>query len=107
MGIEALRLPCYLVEWYRPEVTAGELDATAASLQAGVAAMCGEGSPVELLITLAIPADEVLFGVFTAGSARDVSEACRRAGIPAERLTSVVDARVRPRSGESHPPRYE
>jgi hypothetical protein len=89
MSIDAARLPCYLAEWYRSELTAGELDDTAAKLQAGVAAMRGEGSPVQLLMTLAIPADEVLFGIFTAGSAQDVSEVCRRAGIPAERLSSA------------------
>jgi hypothetical protein len=33
MSIEAPRRPCYLVEWYRPELTAAELDVTAARLE--------------------------------------------------------------------------
>ena len=54
----------------------------------------GEGSPVRLLMTLAVPDDEVVFRVFAAGSAQAVSEACRRAGVPAERLTNAMDARI-------------
>jgi hypothetical protein len=49
---------------------------------------------VRLLMTLAVPTDEVLYGVFAAHSANTVSETCRRAGIPAERLTKAVDARI-------------
>jgi hypothetical protein len=42
---------------------------------------------VELLMTLAVPTDEVVFGLFTAGSAQIVSQACLRAGVPAQRVT--------------------
>ena len=49
---------------------------------------------MQLLMTMAVPSDEVLFGVFGAGSAEAVSEVCRRAGIPAERLTKALDTRV-------------
>ena len=94
MSIQAPNLPCFLVEWYRPELVSGQLDDTAARLAATTATMSVEGSPVQLLMTLAVPTDEVLFGVFAAGSENTVSEACRRAGIPAERLTKAVDARI-------------
>jgi hypothetical protein len=94
MSIDASRLSCYLVEWYRSELTVAQLDRTAAQLAEGVARMCGEGAPVQLLMTLAVPADEVVFGVFAADSAESVSEVCRRAGLPAERLTDAMDARV-------------
>lgn len=53
MGIEAPHLPCYLVEWYRPELTSGLFDDTATKLQECAARMRGEGSLVELLITTA------------------------------------------------------
>jgi hypothetical protein len=94
MSIHAPTLPCYLVEWYRPELTAAQLDRTAAKLADCAATMRDEGSSVLLLMTLAVPTDEVLYGVFAAGSAKSVSEACRRAGIPAERLTKAADARI-------------
>jgi hypothetical protein len=92
--IQPSLLPCYLVEWYRPELTPGQLDHTVARLEASTAAMCGEGVEVALLMTLALPTEEVLFGVFAAQSAHTACEACRRAGVPAERLTEVVDARL-------------
>jgi hypothetical protein len=94
MSIQAPQLPGYLVEWYRSELSAGQLDQTVARLEECAAAMCAEGSPVQLLMTMAVPSDEVLFGVFGAGSAEAVSEVCRRAGIPAERLTKALDTRV-------------
>jgi hypothetical protein len=98
MSIEASRPPCYVVEWYRPELTAAQLDQTATKLNEGATAVCGEGSQVQLLMTFAVPADEVVFGIFSARSADDVSEVCRRAGLPVERLTDAVDARIVDRS---------
>jgi hypothetical protein len=94
MSIHAPTLPCFLVEWYRPELTEGQLDRTASQLEDCAAAMRYEGSSVRLLMTLAVPTDEVLYGVFVAPSAKMVSETCLRAGIPAERLTKAVDARI-------------
>jgi hypothetical protein len=88
------RLECYLAEWYRPDNTEEQLDRTATTLENCAAAMSAEGSPVRLLVTLAVPADEVIFGVFAASSAQIVIEACQRAGIPAQRLTAAIDARV-------------
>jgi hypothetical protein len=84
---------CYLAEWYRPEVTQQPLDDTVAKLDAVAATMRVEGSLVNLLVTLAVPTDEVIYGVFSACSPDIVVQACRRAGIPLERLTSDVAAR--------------
>jgi hypothetical protein len=90
MSIPGPRL-CYLVEWYRPEV-AEDLDDTVTKLDEWVASLCTAGSPVELLMAFAVPIDEVVFGVFAAASADVVAQACRRAGIPAQRLTAAVRA---------------
>jgi hypothetical protein len=49
-------------------VTAAPLGDTAARLEEGAATVRHEGTSVQLLMTLAVPADEVLFGVFTADS---------------------------------------
>jgi hypothetical protein len=94
MSVEAPRLPCFLVEWYRPQLTGGPIDDTAARLEMAASTVRDEGASVRLLMTLAVPAEEVLFGVFTADSSHAVSEVCLRAGFPAERLTDSVDARV-------------
>jgi hypothetical protein len=92
--IQSPRLPCYLVEWYRPELTPGQLDHIVTQLEQCATATRGEGVDVGLLMMLAVPTEEVIFGVFAAGSAQIVCEVCRRAGFPAERLTDVGDARV-------------
>jgi hypothetical protein len=94
MGTPAPQLLRYLVEWYRPEVSEESLDDTVATLHKGVASMTADGSQVQLLIGLAAPTDEVLFGVFAASSEQVVIDACERAGLPAQRLTAAVDARI-------------
>ena len=78
MGSAAPQIAGYLAEWYRPEVTQQPLDDTVAKLDAVAAAMRVEGSLVKLLVTLAVPTDEV-----------DLQRLCRvlarhcRPGVPA------------------------
>jgi hypothetical protein len=94
MSIDAGKPPYYLAEWYRPRLSADRLEDTATRLEAGVAAMRSAGSDVRLLMTLALPTDEVLFALFTASAAQNVSDACHHAGIPVERLTYALGARA-------------
>ena len=94
MSTAAPEVACYLAEWYRPEVTHQPLDDTVAKLDAVAATMRVEGSSVELLVTLAVPTDEVIYGVFAACSPDIVVQTCRRAGIPLERLSSDVATRI-------------
>ncbi|MET0702001.1 MAG: hypothetical protein ABWY93_20295 [Mycobacterium sp.] len=86
--------PCYLVEWYRPQLAAAPLGETIAKLDAAAGALRDEGSTVRLVVTVAAPSDEVLYGVFAAGSPDTVIAACQRAGYPAERVTGGVNAWV-------------
>ena len=94
VGSVAPQVACYLAEWYRPEVTQHPLDDTVDKLDAIAATMRVEGALVKLLVTLAVPTDEVIYGVFAACSPDIVVQACRRAGIPLERLSSDVAARI-------------
>ncbi|HEY7054831.1 MAG TPA: nickel-binding protein [Mycobacterium sp.] len=94
MEIAVPPMPCYLAEWYRPEVTDAAVDATVTRLDETAASMCSEGMSVQLLMTLAVPTDEVMFCVFAADSAQSVAQVCQRAGLPAERLTAAADARI-------------
>jgi hypothetical protein len=94
VGSAAPHVACYLAEWYQPEVIQRPLDDTVAKLNAVAATMRVEGSSVKLLVTLAVPTDEVIYGVFAARSPDVVVQACRRAGIPLERLSSDVAARI-------------
>jgi len=95
MGNSAEPLQCYLVEWYRPGLDKEQLDSIAAEVDKSSATVRAEGSPVRRVLTLAIPTDDVVFGVFAAGSADIVALVCRRAGMPASRLTAALADRNR------------
>jgi uncharacterized protein YdaT len=84
----------YLVEWYRPNLTRELIDAMVAELNAAAASTSAEGSPVSLIMTVAVPTDEVLYGVFAADSADVVRAACERAGAVPERMSVDIDART-------------
>ncbi|KUH95724.1 hypothetical protein [Mycobacterium sp. IS-3022] len=86
---------CYLAEWYLPELTEQSVDDLVARLDAAAAVATGEGTPVQLLLTVSVPSDEVLYGVFDAGSQEIVSRTCHAAGAPHQRLSSHVGARIR------------
>lgn len=80
----------YLVEWYQPELTAESLDTLAARLDAGIEGLTTDGLTVRLLAAFSVPTDEVLYGVFAADTRELVAAACRRAGIPVQRLSPDV-----------------
>jgi hypothetical protein len=81
---------CFLAEWYRPDVTSRTIEDIAAALQTAANAMRAKGIQVQLLMTLAVPADEVLYATFSAYSPDSVVQTCKHAGIPIERLSSDV-----------------
>jgi hypothetical protein len=84
----------YLVEWYRPSLEPQVIDTVVARLDLATAGMCAEGTPVRLLMTLAVPSDEVLYAVFAANSPELVQTACARAGAQPDRMSLDVDARI-------------
>ena len=86
---------CYLAEWYLPELTEKSVADFVARLDAAAAAVSDEGSPVQLIATLAVPTDEVLYGVFGAPSSDAVSQACSQAGAPHQRLSNGIGSRLR------------
>jgi hypothetical protein len=95
MGVP-VRMPCYLVEWYRPELIKDEFSTALTALGECVTTMTSEGTPVRVLHIVTVPGDEVIFGVIAASSEAVVAELCRRAGVPAERLTAAVSTRLTP-----------
>ncbi|HEX2284460.1 MAG TPA: hypothetical protein VHI10_06465 [Mycobacterium sp.] len=86
---------CYLAEWYLPELTEQSVDDIVARLDAAAATVTDEGTPVRLLVTLAVPTDEVLYGVFGAHSHDIVSRTCLQAGAPHHRLSADIGTRIR------------
>jgi hypothetical protein len=83
-----------LVEWYRPNLTRELIDGVVAGLNTAIASMSAEGSRVWLVMTVAVPTDEVLYGVFAAESPDLVRAACERAGSVPERMSIDIDART-------------
>jgi hypothetical protein len=84
----------FLVEWYRPNLTRELIDGMVAGLNVAIASVSAEGSPVWLVMTVAVPTDEVLYGVFAADSPDLVRAACERAGSVPERMSVDIDART-------------
>jgi hypothetical protein len=80
----------YLVEHYRPGLTADELGALVARLRDAVAEMERDGKAVRCLRSTIVPSDEALLCVLEAGSEELVREAYARAGVPFERLSAVI-----------------
>lgn len=85
----------YLAEWYLPELTEQSVDDVVAKLDVAALSVSDEGTPVRLVVTLAVPTDEVLYGVFGAQSPDVVTSTCQRAGIPCQRLSAHVGTRIR------------
>ena len=88
-------LAYYLAEWYLPELTDKSVDDLVAKLDAAAISVSGDGAPVRLLVTLAVPTDEVLYGVFGAHSPDVVSKICVQAGVPHQRLSGGVGTKIR------------
>ena len=84
----------FLVEHYRPGLTADELGAWAARVRDTAAEMEREGKAVRYLRAAVIPTDESLLCVFEATSDELVREAYARAGLPFERITAVIPDRM-------------
>ena len=80
----------FLVEHYRPGLTADELGAWAARVRDTTNEMEREGKAVRYLRATIVPTDESLLCVLEAASENLVREAYERAEIPFERITSVI-----------------
>ena len=80
----------FLVEHYRPGLTADELGTWAARVRDTAGEMEREGKPVRYVSATIVPTDESLLCVFEAASEQLVREAYARARIPFERITAVI-----------------
>lgn len=87
---------CFLAEWYADDGA----DGVARILDRLKATLSGESAPgaARLVLTLAVPTDEVVFGVFEAASIETVDAACHQAGLPPLRINPVLRALDSPES---------
>ncbi|WIM85860.1 hypothetical protein PT015_12970 [Candidatus Mycobacterium wuenschmannii] len=81
--------PCYLVEWYQPDLVAMSFNKAVERLQ-----RVADAARVRLLGALTAPSDDTIYGVIAADSAEAAIEACHQAGWHADRVTAVVRAQL-------------
>jgi Protein of unknown function (DUF4242) len=80
----------YLVEHYRPGLSADGLRRWATRVRATVDELEREGKAVRFVRSTIVPADESLLCILEAGSEELVREAYGRAGIPFERISVAI-----------------
>jgi hypothetical protein len=83
-------VPCFLAEWYRTALTDHAVGRFARLLESTAAELSAETTPVRLLVTLSVPADDALYGVFEAETSESILRTCTRAGALPHRLTPQV-----------------
>lgn len=90
MSTTKTELGRFLAEWYGPPLSACSVSETAGRLNDGAASISAPGSQVQLLMMLAVPAEDYVFGVFAAESAETVAQVCVDADVPAARISAAV-----------------
>ena len=80
----------FLVELDRPDLVSAEIQALAERSRAVAAEMRGEGASLRYLRTIYVPEDGRCFLLFEGGSAIEVGEAGRRAGLAPTRLVEAI-----------------
>jgi Nickel responsive protein SCO4226-like len=83
-------LHTYLVEHYRPGLTVAELCQWAERVRDSASRLEEEGKAVRYVRSAIVPADESLLCVLEAATEELVRETYARAGIPFERLSTVI-----------------
>jgi hypothetical protein len=81
---------CFLAEWYRTGLTDHAVGSFTNLLESTAEEMSIETTPVRLLVTLSVPADDALYGVFEADTSESILRTCTRAGALPHRLTPQV-----------------
>lgn len=86
----AARRQSYLVEHYRPGLSAAELERAAARVRDAIGELEREGEPVRFLHSTIVAADESFLCVVEAASEELVHAAYKRASVPFERLSAAL-----------------
>jgi hypothetical protein len=81
----------FMAELYVSRAARVEVGRRSDALRAAAEQLTAEGKRITYLRTLFTPEDETCFHVLRGQREDDVAEACRRAGIPYERISEVVD----------------
>jgi Protein of unknown function (DUF4242) len=80
----------FLAEGYLPSATAEQLAAGAARAMRAAGDLSRGGAQVAYLRSFFLPSDQTCLALFEALSSEHVWQACRRAGIPCDRVTEAL-----------------
>jgi len=80
----------FLVELYVSREAAASVGCLAGRARAEAERLSRTGTPVRVLRSIFVPADETCFLLFEAGSIEDVRAAASSAGLPFERISEAV-----------------
>ena len=85
----------FLVELYRPGITADAFSAAMARVRASAAAMRRDGSSIRCMHATLVPEDEAVLSVIDAASSELVEQLFARAGVRVDRIVTALANRGR------------
>lgn len=80
----------FLVEHYRPGITADAFRAAITRVRTSAAAMRRDGSPIRCVHATLVPADEAMLSVIDAASSELVEQLFARAGVRVDRIVTAL-----------------
>ncbi len=87
---EPARTRTFLVERYWPGVDESIARSVVASLERAARSMTSEGTPVEHVGSILMPADQVVFSLIEAADERVARELNERADVPLDRIATAI-----------------
>lgn len=88
--VKAPRTKTFLVERYWPGVDEAIARTVVANLERAARDMTAEGTPVEHVGSILMPADQVVFSLIEAGDEAVVRQVNQRANVPLDRIAAAV-----------------
>ncbi|MCV7422195.1 hypothetical protein H7K45_16720 [Mycobacterium yunnanensis] len=80
----------FLAEWYRIELTEAAVERFTNMMALAAEEVSTDAARVRLVMTVSVPADDALYGVFEAKTPEEILRTCARAGALPQRLTPRV-----------------
>lgn len=96
-------MAAFLVEGYLSSATTEQLAVDSVRTSRVAAELTAAGLPVAYLGTVFLPPDQSCLALFEATAPEHVLEACRRANIPCDRVTSALLAGLAASTGTADP----
>jgi hypothetical protein len=87
---DSSRPPTFLAERYWPGIDEAKARALVSSLERAAASMTAEGTPVEHIGSILMPADQVVFSLIAAADEAVARQLNERADVPVDRIAAAI-----------------